>query len=137
MPGEKAYDQRGLEGPRPPGSVPWGEAHHRSRGGPGAGIARPERESTPEDSVIDAAVLLGRFLLLLLIPRYPLPAMLAGLVLYAVDQPVLKPITTLDPVGCRSHDQAVVVFCFSVAMVPIWILIRRPRDYWLHIANRI
>lgn len=45
------------------------------------------------DTLIYLAVVLGRLLLPLLIPRYPLPGVIAALVLDAVDQTIFQVFT--------------------------------------------
>ena len=49
------------------------------------------------------AVVAARFLLPLLIPRYPLPAIIGCLVLDAVDQTIFQ-LFGYDPPGYQSYD---------------------------------
>ena len=56
----------------------------------------------------------GRFVLPLLIPRFPLPAIVACLVLDAVDQTIFQ-LFGHDPPGYQSYDKAMDVFYLAVA----------------------
>ena len=56
----------------------------------------------------------GRFLLPLLIPCYPLPAILACLVLDGVDQTIFQAFG-YDPPGYQSYDKAMDVFYLAIA----------------------
>lgn len=56
----------------------------------------------------------GRFVLPLLIPRFPLPAILACLVLDGVDQTIFQAFG-YDPPGYQSYDKAMDIFYLSIA----------------------
>src|SRR4051794_1761949 len=56
----------------------------------------------------------GRFVLPLLIPRYPLPAVIACLVLDGVDQSIFQAFG-YDPPGYQSYDKAMDVFYLAIA----------------------
>lgn len=56
----------------------------------------------------------GRFLLPLLIPRFPLPAIIACLVLDAADQTIFQAFG-YDPPGYQSYDKAMDIFYLSLA----------------------
>lgn len=56
----------------------------------------------------------GRFVLPLLIPRFPLPAVIACLVLDGVDQTIFQ-LFGYDPPGYQSYDKAMDIFYLSVA----------------------
>jgi len=60
------------------------------------------------------AVVGGRFLIPLLIPRFPLPAMLACLVLDAADQSIFQAFG-YDPPGYQNYDKAMDIFYLSIA----------------------
>ena len=60
------------------------------------------------------AVVAGRFLLPLLIPRFPLPAIIACLVLDAADQTIFQAFG-YDPPGYQSYDKAMDIFYLSIA----------------------
>src|SRR5688572_21417029 len=57
-----------------------------------------------------------RFLLPLLIPLFPIPAIVACLVLDAVDQSLFQAFTTVDLTGYQSYDKALDIFYLSIAM---------------------
>ena len=56
----------------------------------------------------------GRFVLPLLIPRFPLPAIIACLVLDAADQTIFQAFG-YDPPGYQSYDKAMDIFYLAVA----------------------
>lgn len=56
----------------------------------------------------------GRFLLPLLIPRYPLPAIIACLVLDGVDQTIFQSFG-YDPPGYQGYDKAMDVYYLAIA----------------------
>ncbi len=53
----------------------------------------------------------------LAIPRYPLPAMIAALVLDAVDQTIYQTFTTLQLDGYESYDKALDIYYLAIAYV--------------------
>ncbi len=65
-------------------------------------------------TVVFAAVVLARFVLPLFILKYPLPAILACLVLDGVDQSIFQWFGH-DPPGYQSYDKAMDVFYLAVA----------------------
>ena len=65
-------------------------------------------------TLVFVAVVGGRFLLPLLIPYYPLPAIVACLVLDGVDQTIFQAFGH-DPPGYQSYDKAMDVFYLSMA----------------------
>jgi hypothetical protein len=68
------------------------------------------------DAVFLTVVLL-RFLVPLLIPRYPLPAILACLVIDAVDQTIFQAFTD-DPLeGYQTYDKALDVYYLAIAYI--------------------
>lgn len=70
----------------------------------------------PEVLVVFWAVVLARFVVPLLIPVFPLPAIIACLVLDAVDQTVFQ-FFGYDPPGYQSYDKAMDVYYLAVAWV--------------------
>jgi hypothetical protein len=68
-----------------------------------------------QDLLVFWLVVAGRFLLPLLIPRFPLPAILACLVLDAVDQTLFQTFTDLDLTGYQGYDKALDVYYLTVA----------------------
>ena len=65
-------------------------------------------------TVVFVAVVGGRFLLPLLIPYYPLPAVVASLLLDGVDQTIFQ-LFGHDPPNYQSYDKAMDVFYLSIA----------------------
>lgn len=66
------------------------------------------------DQFVFLLVVGGRFVLPLLIPRFPLPAILACLVLDAADQTIFQAFG-YDPPGYQSYDKAMDIFYLSIA----------------------
>ncbi len=66
------------------------------------------------DQVVFLLVVGGRFVLPLLIPRFPLPAIIACLVLDGVDQTIFQ-LFGYDPPGYQSYDKAMDIFYLAVA----------------------
>ena len=69
------------------------------------------------DGVILAAVVMARVAVPLAIPRFPLPAMLAALVIDGIDQTIFQTFTTLDLTGYQGYDKALDVYYLSIAYV--------------------
>ena len=69
------------------------------------------------DELILAAVVLARVAVPLAIPRFPLPAMLAALVIDGVDQSIFQTFTNLDLAGYQSYDKALDVYYLSIAYI--------------------
>lgn len=69
------------------------------------------------DTVVFALVLGSRFLVPLLIPRYPLPAIVACALIDAVDQSVLAQFTNVDLVDYQTYDKALDVYYLAIAYV--------------------
>jgi hypothetical protein len=65
-------------------------------------------------TIVFVAVVGGRFLLPLLIPYYPLPAVVASLILDGVDQTIFQ-LFGHDPPNYQSYDKAMDVFYLSIA----------------------
>ncbi len=66
------------------------------------------------EHVVFFLVVAGRFLLPLLIPRFPLPAIIACLVLDAADQTIFQAFG-YDPPGYQNYDKAMDIFYLSIA----------------------
>src|SRR3954451_20751412 len=64
--------------------------------------------------VVFLAVVGARFLVPLLIPRYPLPAIVTALVLDGVDQTIFQWLG-FDPPGYQGYDKAMDVYYLAVA----------------------
>lgn len=69
------------------------------------------------DVVVFVVIVLGRLLLPLLIPRFPLPAILGCLVLDGVDQTVLAGLTTIPLANYQSYDKALDIYYGSIAFI--------------------
>ncbi|HKO33916.1 MAG TPA: hypothetical protein VJY85_09235 [Candidatus Limnocylindria bacterium] len=69
------------------------------------------------DGVIFAAVVATRIAVPLAIPRFPLPAMLAALVMDGIDQTIFQTVTSLDLSGYQAYDKALDVYYLSIAYV--------------------
>lgn len=69
------------------------------------------------DMLVLWAVLLSRLLVPLLIPRYPLPAVLAALVLDGVDQTIFQLFTDLPLDGYQSYDKALDIYYLTIAYI--------------------
>ena len=67
------------------------------------------------DGVIFATVIAARILVPLAIPRFPLPAMLAALVIDGADQTIFQTFTSLDLEGYQNYDKALDVYYLSIA----------------------
>ena len=62
-------------------------------------------------------VVLLRIGIPLAIPRYPLPSVIAALVIDAADQTIFQTLTTLDLDGYQSYDKALDVYYLAIAYV--------------------
>ena len=69
------------------------------------------------EDLIVAAIVLGRFIVPLAIPRYPLPAILAALVLDGVDQTIFNAVLGTTPPGYQSYDKALDIYYLTIAYV--------------------
>jgi hypothetical protein len=69
---------------------------------------------TATATVVFLAVVGARFLVPLLIPRYPLPAILAALILDGVDQTIFQSFG-FDPPGYQGYDKAMDVYYLAIA----------------------
>jgi hypothetical protein len=78
------------------------------------------------------AVVGGRFVLPLFIPRYPLPAIIACLVLDGVDQTIFQAFG-YDPPGYQSYDKAMDVYYLAIAYLATmrnWVNLSAFRISW-------
>jgi len=69
------------------------------------------------DGLVFAIVVGARLLVPLLIPRFPLPAILAALVIDAADQTVFQQLTDLDLDGYQSYDKALDIYYLTIAYI--------------------
>lgn len=67
------------------------------------------------DLLIFAAVVALRLFIPLLIPRFPLPAILAALVIDAADQTIFQNHTDLDLTGYQGYDKALDIYYLTIA----------------------
>jgi hypothetical protein len=67
------------------------------------------------DTLIFLLVVGARFIIPLFIPRFPLPAVLAALVLDAADQTIFQNHTTLDLAGYQTYDKALDIYYLTIA----------------------
>jgi len=69
------------------------------------------------DWLIFGLVAVARFLLPLTIPRYPLPGIVASLVLDGVDQTIFQQFTSLPLEGYQGYDKALDIYYLTIAYV--------------------
>jgi hypothetical protein len=94
-----------IPGPRPADVMKPNVVHRSSRG-----VA----QMTATATAVFVAVVAARFLVPLLIPRYPLPAIIAALILDGVDQTIFQSFG-FDPPGYQGYDKAMDVYYLSIA----------------------
>ncbi|MFV0308658.1 MAG: hypothetical protein ACK5OX_13045 [Desertimonas sp.] len=69
------------------------------------------------DQAVLLAVLATRLVVPLFIPRFPLPAILASLVIDAADQSIFQAATDLDLAGYQGYDKALDVYYLAIAFL--------------------
>lgn len=69
------------------------------------------------DGFVIGAVVAARFAIPLLIPRYPLPALLTALLLDAIDREIFELFTAVPLANYQSYDKALDIFYLTVAML--------------------
>jgi hypothetical protein len=74
-------------------------------------------ESTTSDWLIFWIVAGARFLLPLTIPRYPLPGIVASLVLDGIDQTIFQQCTSLPLDGYQGYDKALDIYYLTIAYI--------------------
>jgi hypothetical protein len=90
-------------------------------------------------TIVFLAVVAGRFLLPLAIPYFPLPAVIACLVLDGVDQTIFQAFG-YDPPGYQAYDKAMDVFYLSIAFLAMlrnWASIPAFRIAWFLFFYRL
>ena len=70
-----------------------------------------------KDTLIFLIVVGARFIIPLFIPRFPLPAVVAALVLDAADQTIFQNHTTLDLEGYQTYDKALDIYYLTIAYI--------------------
>jgi hypothetical protein len=71
------------------------------------------------ETLVFVLVVGSRFLVPLLIPRFPLPAIVAALVLDAADQSIFQLFTDRDLEGYQSYDKALDIYYLTIAYVSV------------------
>ena len=69
------------------------------------------------DLIVFWLVVLTRLLVPLLIPRFPLPAILAALVIDAIDQTIFQTFTNLNLDGYQGYDKALDIYYLTIAYI--------------------
>jgi hypothetical protein len=69
----------------------------------------------PWNLAVFVAVIAARLFVPLAIPKYPIPAGIAALVIDGVDQTIFQSLTTLDLAGYQSYDKALDVYYLAIA----------------------
>ena len=69
------------------------------------------------DLIVFWIVVLSRFLVPLLIPRYPLPGILACLIIDGIDQTIFQQFTNLDLTGYQGYDKALDIYYLVIAYI--------------------
>ncbi len=72
------------------------------------------------DQAVLLVVLALRFGIPLLIPRFPLPAIVACLVIDAADQTIFQQLTDLNLDGYQNYDKALDIFYLTVAFLAVY-----------------
>ena len=97
------------------------EIHDRGMEQPRGGRRRPDRRSEltgrmgTTEWIVVIAVVGGRLILPLFIPYFPVPALLACLILDSVDQSIFQQFPKIPLDGYQSYDKALDVYYLSVA----------------------
>ena len=66
------------------------------------------------DLAVLLVVIAARFFVPLAIPRYPIPAGIAALVIDGVDQTIFQVFTSLPLAGYQSYDKALDIYYLSI-----------------------
>lgn len=77
-------------------------------------------DAAGSDILIFLVVVGARFLVPLLIPRFPLPAIVAALVIDAADQTIFQQFTDLNLDGYQSYDKALDIYYLTVAYLSVF-----------------
>ncbi len=72
------------------------------------------------DIAVLLVVMAMRFVIPLFIPRFPLPAILAALVIDAADQTIFQQWTNLNLDGYQNYDKALDIFYLTIAFLAIY-----------------
>lgn len=85
------------------------------------------------DLLIAGAVLLARFVLPLFIPKFPLPAVIACLILDGVDQTIFQQFTSMNLDWYQSYDKALDIYYLVIAYLST---LRNWRSQWAFKISR-
>lgn len=85
------------------------------------------------DILVAGAVLLARFILPLFIPKFPLPAVIACLILDGVDQTIFQQFTSMNLDWYQSYDKALDVYYLVIAYLST---LRNWRSQWAFKVGR-
>lgn len=69
------------------------------------------------DLLVFWLVVLTRFLVPLLIPRFPLPAIIAALIIDAIDQTIFQQFTNLNLDGYQGYDKSLDIYYLTIAYI--------------------
>jgi hypothetical protein len=72
------------------------------------------------DLMVFLVVVTLRFVIPLFIPRFPLPAIIAALVLDAADQTIFQQLTNLNLDGYQSYDKALDIYYLTIAFLAVY-----------------
>jgi len=72
------------------------------------------------DIAVLLVVMAMRFIVPLFIPRFPLPAILAALVIDAADQTIFQKFTDLNLDGYQNYDKALDIFYLTIAFLAVY-----------------
>jgi hypothetical protein len=72
------------------------------------------------DIAIFLVVVAMRFIIPLFIPRFPLPAILAALVIDAADQTIFQQFTNLNLDGYQNYDKALDIYYLTIAFLAVY-----------------
>jgi hypothetical protein len=75
---------------------------------------------TRPTSAVFLVVVAMRFVIPLFIPRFPLPAILAALVIDAADQTIFQQFTNLNLDGYQNYDKALDIFYLTIAFLAVY-----------------
>ena len=84
------------------------------------GVGCSAVDASGSDIAIFLLVVGARFLVPLLIPRFPLPAIFAALVIDAADQTIFQQFTDLNLDGYQSYDKALDIYYLTIAYLSVY-----------------
>jgi hypothetical protein len=80
----------------------------------------PPMGGDTSDIAVFLVVVAMRFIIPLFIPRFPLPAILAALVIDAADQTIFQQFTNLNLDGYQNYDKALDIFYLTIAFLAVY-----------------